>query len=148
MKLCNADLKKVEEYWENLSSMRGQLAYRRYELLYRQEDTNVGGGMSNIISSPIEREVVKLHEDELYINLSKTISTIEDVYNNATPEQQAIVNYRYWDKDLLVHEWDDIAHELTKQRKDDKIISTHSVIRLRRKLLEETAKRIGYIYFD
>ena len=91
MKLSKPDLKKVEEFWENLNNMKGQLAYRRYELLYQPTDTNIGGGKRNLISSPIEHEVIKLHEDELYTNLSKTITTIEDIYRNATPEQKEIV---------------------------------------------------------
>lgn len=148
MKLSKPDLKKIEEYWKNLNAMKGQLSYRRYELLYQPQDMNIGGGKSNLITSPIEREVVKLHEDELYANLSKTITAIEDIYRSATDEQQEIVQYRYWDKDYLIYEWEDIAHELTKQRKDDKIVSVYSVLRLRRKLMEETAKRIGFIHFE
>ncbi|WP_122135095.1 transcriptional regulator [Staphylococcus warneri] len=147
MKLSKLDLKKIEEYWENYNEMKGQLAYRRYELLYQPQDTNIGRGKTNIVSSPIEREVVKLHEDDLYANLSKTISVIEDIYRCATYEQQEIVKFRYWDKDSLTYEWEDIAHELTKQRDDDKVISVYSVLRLRRKLMEETARRIGYIHF-
>lgn len=147
MKLSKLDLKKIEEYWENYNEMKGQLAYRRYELLYQPQDTNIGGGKTNIVSSPIEREVVKLHEDDLYANLSKTISAIEDIYRCATYEQQEIVKFRYWDKDSLTYEWEDIANELTKQRDDDKVISVYSVLRLRRKLMEETARRIGYIHF-
>lgn len=147
MKLSKLDLKKIEEYWENYNEMKGQLAYRRYELLYQPQDTNIGRGKTNIVSSPIEREVVKLHEDDLYANLSKTISAIEDIYRCATYEQQEIVKFRYLDKDSLTYEWEDIAHELTKQRDDDKVISVYSVLRLRRKLMEETARRIGYIHF-
>lgn len=44
MKLSKPDLKKVEEFWENLNNMKGQLAYRRYELLYQPTDTNIGAG--------------------------------------------------------------------------------------------------------
>ncbi|MCD8825418.1 transcriptional regulator [Staphylococcus gallinarum] len=148
MKLSKPDLKKVEEFWENLNNMKGQLAYRRYELLYQPTDTNIGGGKSNLISSSIEREVIKLHEDELYTNLSKTITAIEDIYRNATPEQKEIADYRYWEKDILIYEWEDIAQALTEKRNDGKIISVYSVLRLRRKMMEETAKRIGYIHFD
>ncbi|PAK90823.1 transcriptional regulator, partial [Brevibacterium casei] len=68
-------------------------------------------------------EVTKLHSDLKYLNLQAIIQAIEDVYNAATKEQQLIVNYRYWEKDLTVYEWTDIAHELTKQRDDNKVIS-------------------------
>ena len=70
------------------------------------------------------------------------------MYRNATPEQKAIIEYRYWEKDLLIYEWEDIAHELTKRREDDKAISQHSVIRMRNQIMRDVAKRIGWIYFD
>ena len=54
----------------------------------------------------------------------------------------------YWEKDLTVYEWTDIAHELTKQRDDNKVISRDATLRMRNQLMRETAKRIGWISFD
>lgn len=148
MKLGKTDIPKLEEYWSNYNSVKGQLAYRRYELLYQPQDNNIGGGKPNLPSSPVETEVVKLHEDNKYRNLSAIATAIEDVYNKATPEQKFIIEHRYWEKDLTVYEWLDIAHELTKQRDDDKIISRDAVLRLRNKIMRDTAKRIGWVGFD
>ncbi|MBF7028918.1 DUF722 domain-containing protein [Staphylococcus pseudoxylosus] len=148
MKLGKADIPKLEEYWINYDELKGQLAYRRYELLYQPQDTNVGGGKSNLTSSPVENEVIKLHKDNKYRNLQATIQAIEDVYRVATEEQKAIIHYRYWERDLLIYEWEDIAHELTKRRSDDKVISQYSVIRMRNQIMRDTAKRIGWIHFD
>lgn len=148
MNLGKTDIPKLEEYWEKLNDMKGQLMYRRYDLLYQPTDTNNGGGQSNLPTSPVENEVTKLHSDLKYLNLQAIIQAIEDVYNAATKEQQLIVNYRYWEKDLTVYEWNDIAHELTKQRDDDKVISRDATLRMRNQLMRETAKRIGWISFD
>lgn len=148
MKLGKADIPKLEEYWINYDELKGQLAYRRYELLYQPQDTNVGGGKSNLTSSPVENEVIKLHKDNKYRNLQATIQAIEDVYRVATEEQKAIIHYRYWERDLLIYEWEDIAHELTKRRSDDKVISQYSVIRMRNQIMRDTAKRIGWIHFN
>ena len=148
MKLGKADIPKLEEYWKNYDELKGQLAYRRYELLYQPQDTNVGGGKSNLISSPVENEIIKLHKDNKYRNLQATIQAIEDVYRMATEEQKAIIHYRYWESDLLIYEWEDIAHELTKRRSDDKVISQYSVIRMRNQIMRDTAKQIGWIHFD
>lgn len=148
MKLGKADIPKLEEYWINYDELKGQLAYRRYELLYQPQDTNVGGGKSNLPSSPVENEVVKLQNDNKYRNLQATIQAIEDVYNSATPEQKAIIQYRYWEKDLTVYEWPDIAHELTKNRNDNKIISRDATLRMRNQIMRETAKRVGWINFE
>lgn len=42
----------------------------------------------------------------------------------------------------------DIAHELTKARKDNKVISRDATLRMRNQLMRETAKRIGWVSFD
>ncbi|GEM_PF-379204 len=148
MKLGKEDIPKLEQFWINYDNLKGQLLYRRYEILYQPEDTNQGGGKSNIPSNPVESEVVKLHQDMKYRNLQATIQAIEDVYRMATPEQKGIIDYRYWEKDLLIYEWEDIAHELTKRREDDKVLSQYSVIRMRNQIMRDTAKRIGWIHFD
>ncbi|PTG53169.1 transcriptional regulator [Staphylococcus chromogenes] len=148
MKLGKADIPKLEEYWNNYRNVKGQLAYRRYELLYQPQDTNNGGGKSNLPGRPVEQEVVRLYEDNKYRNLSEVVTAINDVYNQATPEQKFIIEHRYWEKDLTIYEWQDIAHELTKLRDDDKIISRDAVLRLRNKIMRDTAKRIGWISFD
>lgn len=148
MNLGKTDIPKLEEYWEKYEDMKGQLVFRRYELLYQPADTNYGGGKSNLPSSPVENEVTKLHSDLKYNNLQAIIQAIEDVYNNATQEQKLIVDYRYWEKDLAVYEWPDIANELTKAREDNKVISRDATLRMRNQLMRETAKRIGWISFD
>lgn len=148
MNLGKTDIPKLEEYWEKYEDMKGQLVFRRYELLYQPADTNHGGGKSNLPSSPVENEVTKLHSDLKYNNLQAIIQAIEDVYKNATQEQKLIVNYRYWEKDLTVYEWPDIAHELTKVREDNKVISRDATLRMRNQLMRETAKRIGWVSFD
>ncbi|EGS40329.1 transcriptional regulator [Staphylococcus capitis] len=148
MNLGKTDIPKLEEYWEKYEDMKGQLVFRRYELLYQPTDTNHGGGKSNLPSSPVENEVTKLHSDLKYTNLQAIIQAIEDVYNNATKEQRLIVDYRYWEKDLTVYEWPDIAHELTKDRDDNKVISRDATLRMRNQLMRETAKRIGWVSFD
>lgn len=105
MSLGKEDIPKLEQFFRNYEDMKGQLLYRRYELLYKPQDTNTGGGKSNLPSSPVENEVIKLHSDLKYNNLQAIIEAIEDVYNNATQEQKLIVDYRYWEKDLTVYEW-------------------------------------------
>lgn len=148
MSLGKEDIPKLEQFFRNYEDMKGQLLYRRYELLYQPQDTNTGGGKSNLPSRPVENEIIELHKDDKYRNLQATITAVEDVYRNATPEQKAIIEFRYWEKDLLIYEWEDIAHELTKCREDGKVISQHSAIRMRNQIMRDVAKRIGWIYFD
>ena len=37
MNLGKTDIPKLEEYWEKYEDMKGQLVFRRYELLYQPE---------------------------------------------------------------------------------------------------------------
>lgn len=145
LKLTKEDIPKLEQYWMNYEELKRQLTYRKYELLYQPSDSNVGGGKSNLPGNPTESEVITLDKDKKYCNLRDTIQAIEDVYNNATDDQRDIIGYRYWNKDLTVTTWDDIAHELTKKQEGDKVISTHSAKRIRTKILNDTAVRIGWI---
>ncbi|RAX29947.1 UNVERIFIED_CONTAM: transcriptional regulator, partial [Escherichia coli] len=39
MNLGKTDIPKLEEYCEKLNDMKGQLMYRRYDLLYQTTDT-------------------------------------------------------------------------------------------------------------
>ena len=74
MNLGKEDLPKLEQLWIKYDEMKGQLAYRRYEVLYQPQDRNIGGGKSNLPSSPVENEVIALHKDKTYRNLSESIT--------------------------------------------------------------------------
>lgn len=43
MSLGKEDILKLEQFFRNYEDMKGQLLYRRYELLYQPQDTNTGG---------------------------------------------------------------------------------------------------------
>lgn len=145
MNLNKNDYPKLEEYFKNYEDLKGQLMYRRYQLLYQPHDHNIGGGKSNLPHSPVEKEVIKLQEDPKYRNLSSIIHAVEDVYQSATKEQKLIIEYRYWEKDPTVIEWEDIAHEMSKLRNDKKIISTYAALRMRNKILKQLADKIGWV---
>lgn len=138
------DIKKLEEYWINYDHLKWQLEFREFQLLYKEHDTNVGGGKSNLPSSPTEQQVIKLQLDDLYSNLQKITEAIARIYNEADSDERFIVNARYFGK-YDAYEWDDIAHELTKRQNDDKIISRNATIRKRNKIMQRTAKAIGWV---
>lgn len=147
MRLSKNDYSKLEEYFKNYNDLKEQQRFRRYEILYRPSDNNSGGGKTNIPHSPVENEVITLNKDLKYRNIAATIQAVEDVYRLSTPEQKLLIEYRYWDKDPTVFEWEDIAHEMTKLRDDNKIISRHAALRMRKHILMALAKRIGWVTF-
>lgn len=145
MKLGKNDIPKLEEYWRNYDHLKRQLKFREYELTYHKPEEITGGGKSNMPSKPTEQKAIKLASDELYGNLQNIVNAIENIYNEASDEERFIIHARYFDYDVEVYEWEDIAHELTKLRTDDKILSRQAVLRRRNKIMQATAKHIGWV---
>ena len=145
MRLGKNDIPKLEEYWINYEHLKKQLKFREFELLHHEKDTNVGGGKSNLPSSPVEMQAVKLRSDDLYNNLKRITEAINDIYRTADDDETFIINARYFNSDVDCYEWEDIAHQLTKRKEDDVIVSKHAVLRKRNKIMQETAELIGWV---
>lgn len=145
MKLGKEDIPKLEKCWMEIDRLKKQREFRGFELLYKPTDTNHGGGKSNLPGNPVQQEVIRLHKDKTYRSLDEMICAIETVYKHSTDEQKLIAQYRYWDKDYTVYEWEDIAHELTKRREDDRVVSRNAALRMRNQMMRDTAERIGWI---
>ena len=138
MKQSRQDIQKLEDYWINLEEYKKQLKYREWELLnpHQAEDTNIGGGKSNRISNTTEQKALTLSEDKLYQNLKQIVNVIEELYRELDNDSKTIVDMRYWCKNDFF-EWEDIADRL--------FMSRHKVLRKRNLLINETAKRIGWV---
>ena len=137
-KFNDADLKKLEGYWSNLEQLKKDMRYREWELLhpYQETDTNVGGGRSNHTSDITGNRAILLAEDKEYQNLKNIVTTIENLYPELDDDQKIIVQMRYWDKKEC-YEWQHIADEL--------YMSVQRVLRKRNNLIDETAKRLGWV---
>ena len=137
-KLSRNDIQKLEDYWINLNEYKKQLQFREWELLspYQETDTNTGGGRSNNISDTTGRKAMILAEDTLYQNLKRIVSTIENMYENLDRDQKTIVDMRYRDKSEC-YEWQHIGDEL--------YMSVQRVLRKRNALIDETARRLGWV---
>ena len=136
-KFTKADLEKLEGYWINLNQLKKDMRFREWELLnpHQENEKNVGGKGSNI-SNPTENKAIILAEDREYQNLKSIIETIEKLFDELDEEQKVIVQMRYQNtKDC--YEWQHIADELG--------MSVQRVLRKRKLLIDETAKRIGWV---
>lgn len=136
--LSRIDIQKIEEYWSNHETNKKQLKYREWELLTPYKDEEVATGISSGgISKTTERKALALVEDKLYQNLQHIVQSIEKLYGEIDAETRTIVNMRYWDKEGNCFEWDDIAEKLSMSRS--------RVLRKRNLLVDDTAKRIGWV---
>jgi len=86
---------------------------------------------------------LKFREDELgttkdndwkYQNLFRLIQTIQDIYTSLDDDVRHIVDMRYNER---YNTWEDIAEQL--------FMSKTKVLRIRNKLLDLTAEKIGWI---
>ena len=136
-KLSPVQNKTIEEFWMNIDDYRKQLKFREWELLEnKNDDTNVGGGKSNQTSDTTAKKAIILAEDTRYQHLKNVVQTIEQLYEELDQDQKTIVRMRYWDK-TECYEWQHIADEL--------YMSVQRVLRKRNAIIDETAKRLGWV---
>jgi len=136
-KLSPVQNKTIEEFWMNIDDYRKQLKFREWELLEnKNDDTNVGGGKSNQTSDTTAKKAIILAEDTRYQHLKNVVQTIEQLYEELDQDQKTIVRMRYWDK-TECYEWQHIADEL--------YMSVQRVLRKRNSIIDETAKRLGWV---
>lgn len=139
-KLDRHDIKKLEGLWINHEQNKKNLKYREWEIFSKNnDDENTGGGANSVrsIGKPTETLAIKLAEDNLYQNLVTITKAVESIYERSDINTKSIVESRYWNDDIYVYEWDEIADELG--------LSRSSVLRLRNSLLNETAREIGWV---
>ena len=139
MKLSRHDIQKLEDYWIHLQQYKKDLQFREWELLnaYQEADTNIGGGKWNRISDTTSNKAIALAEDTKYQNLKRIVHTSECMYKELDYDQKTIVDMRYWDQKNNCYEWEDIADRL--------YMSRNKVLRKRNALINETAKRTGWV---
>lgn len=137
-KLSAVQNKTIEEYWSSLDELKKQLRYREWELLnaYQETDTNIGGGKSNRISDTTGNKAIILAEDKNYQHLKNIITTLEQLYKELDHDQKTIVDMRYFDKHEA-YEWSHVADKL--------YMSVQRVLRKRNMLIDETARRLGWV---
>lgn len=133
------DIQKLEEYWVNYKDIKKMVQFREWELLNPsvEEEENVGSSRGLSISKPTESKALTLAQDRYYQNLTHIIKVVEQLYSEVDEDTQKIIDMRYWDDNNDCFEWEEIADKL--------FISRSKVLRKRNNLIDDTAKRIGWV---
>lgn len=134
-KLTSAQCKTIEEFWINIKDYKKQLKFREWELLHPHRDEESPKVQPGQVTKPTENKAMILMQDERYQFLKKVVDTIEQLYTELDNDLKTIVDFRYWSDDF--YEWEEIADQL--------YMSRHKVLRKRNRLIQETAKRIGWV---
>ena len=134
------EMKLIEEYIKNIDRLRIRLQIRKYELMDNPIIDNPGAGKSNLPGDPTNREIQIYLTDDYYLNMSKIIKTIENVYDGADDEVKTIFRLKYWEPELGLETWEEIAKHLH--------YSKTNILRVRERYLKEIAERIDFINSD
>lgn len=138
MKLSKHEIQKLEDYWINIDDYKLQLRHRERDLLeaWTESDTNQGGSRSGNISDITGNKAVILADDLMYQNLKRIVHTVETMYQELDDEQKVIVDMKYFAK-REAYEWQHVADALD--------MSVQRVLRKRNNIIDETAKRLGWV---
>ena len=137
-KLSKGNIITIEEYWYGINQLRKDLKFREWELLEdKKNDENIGGGKTNRISDTTCNKALILVNDDKYQHLKKVVSAVEGVYDWLDDDQKTIVHMRYWSDSRDCFEWSHVADKL--------YMSTYRVLRKRNALIDETARRLGWV---
>ena len=134
------EMKLIEEYIKNVDRLRIRLKIRRWEIMDNPIEDNPGAGKSNLPGDPVNSEVTLYLTDDYYMNMSKIIKSIEHVYESSDEEVQTIFRLKYWEPELGLETWEEIAKHLH--------YSKTNILRVRERYLKEIAERIDFINSD
>lgn len=134
------DIQKLEEFWIKHEENKKKLKFRTFEVLSEyQETVDINADIKSpyTVGNTTERNATLLIEDKLYQNLKHIVQTVEAMYKDLDEDVKQIVHMRYWGDKNECYEWDEIAEALDYSRS--------KVLRKRNNLVDETAKRIGWV---
>ncbi|API89420.1 hypothetical protein BKP56_09200 [Marinilactibacillus sp. 15R] len=138
--LNSIDLKYLEDKFQRYHQFSREIAIRKEELKIREHDTNVGGGRSNRVSSQVENQVIREMSDPFIIQRDTWKKAIEETINEQSGDVQEIIKEKYWGKNSYM-DWETLGQALDEDKKQ----SRSTMYRIRYKVLECFAKKIGYI---
>ena len=131
------DIRKLEDYIQNIKQYRKQLRYREYELLENHEVINTEGGKSNMPGRPVEQEVMKKMKDKKYNNLHNIVRGVDRLLYELDEQSLEMIRLRYWDCPIDCNQWEQIA--------DRFYVSKTTILRRRNAMLIKLAEYIGYV---
>lgn len=132
----NGTFKFIEQILIDFNDIDDHIAKRVEALKYPvvHSDNNVGGGKSNLVSSPTERLAITLADDLMLSNLRDTKRVVEEVLNELEPKSRKVIELYYIDKPRTLT-WAGVALAVSYTERHCR--------RIRNKVFEEIAKRLG-----
>src|SRR5699024_5127256 len=151
-----ADIERLEDMLTNQEKYKKMLRFREIELQDTVKETIPASKQDNDLQDPrtirassntssVESAVTKLHNDLQYQTLYSIVCQTPRFVDSLSRYEKIIYDYRYREIELSTDEWEDINTMLDEAaEKHKKSFSKSTTIRLRNRMLERYAERIGY----
>lgn len=151
-----ADIEKLESMLTNQEKYKKLLRFREMELQDTVKETIPASKQDNDLQDPrtirasgntssVESTVGKLHNDLQYQTLYSIVCNTPKFVNSLSRYEKIIYDYRYREVELSTYEWEDITVLLDEEAaKHNKSFSKSTTLRLRNRMLERYAEKIGY----
>ncbi len=151
-----ADIEKLENMLVNQEKYKKLLCFREMELKDTIKETIPSSKQNNDLQDPrtiraqnntssVETEVIKHHTDLQYQTLYSIVHNTPKYVESLSRYERIIYDYRYRECDLSIYEWEDITVLLDQEAaKHNKSFSKSTTLRLRNRMLERYADKIGY----
>lgn len=151
-----SDIEKLEDMLTNQEKYKKLFRFREMELQDTIKETIPASKQNNDLQDPrtirassntssVESAVTKLHNDLQYQTLYSIVCNTPKFVNSLSRYEKIIYDYRYRAIDETIHEWEDITVLLDEEAaKHNKSFSKSTTLRLRNRMLERYADKIGY----
>ena len=151
-----SDIDKLEDMLINQEKYKKMLRFREMELQDTVKETIPASKQGNDLQDPrtikassntssVESTVIKLHEDLQYQTLYSIVCNTPKFVGSLSRYERIIYDYRYREVELSTYEWEDITVLLDEEAaKHNKSFSKSTTLRLRNRMLERYAEKIGY----
>lgn len=105
------------------------------DIIFQTKGQTNEGGKSNIIVSKIENIVIKMDSDKKLYNTREQVGAVEYVINHVSDPYKKLIHMKYFSKKK--YSWLQICEKLH--------VSRRTAFRMRKKIIEEIADRLGLI---
>lgn len=134
--LSRDELWWIEDKFKRFGQLNREIAMRKIELQIKEQDTNIGGGRSGGVHSPVESQVIKEQSDPFILTRQQWKDGITHVIDTATEEERAILALKYWSNQNYLT-WSEVGERFH--------YSKSKIYDIRYDLLKRFAKKIGYL---
>lgn len=153
-----ADIERLEDMLINQEKYKKLLRFREMELEDTVKETIPESRQNNDIQDPrtiragsntstVEMTTIKRQSDLQYQTLYSIVCNTPKFVNSLSGYEKIIYEYRYREKDIALYEWEEITALLDEKAfEHNKSFSKSTTLRLRNRMLERYADKIGYTF--